>query len=578
MKEEIRARLDFRELVSEYVALKPSGRDKWKGLSPFSKEKTPSFYVDVAKGVWYCFSTKQGGDPFDFLMKVEGISFRDALVKLAQRTGVQFEDRPEDKRRRDVYEVNALALAYFQASLREASGAEARAYLERRGVSQESIEAFALGWAPAGYDNLLKHAKARGVGEKELIDAGLLSESAESGRVYDRFRARVMYPIRDYLGRVVAFGGRVLDDAKPKYLNSPETEVFKKGETLYGLDLARKSIHDNGEAVVVEGYMDVIAMHQHGFTGAVASLGTALTAEHAHLLSRQGARRLALLFDNDEAGQRATLAGLDQEIGRMFLVRAVVAPGGKDSADILLAGGRDNLAEALAGGLSEVEFRFAAVLEKNDPTTLEGKRAILQALGPALRPRDVFDPVANELRRLVSDRLGLNEKRLDEWLSATASRGTRSLDSLRVGGMLRVSSGANAEVKLAQLVIQNPALVERLDLDLAFENRLVAEVIAVARECTTTSEVLARFSGRPEAAGLFAGLFEGPETGLLPDRDEAALDQIASLRREIALKSELAQLRARVAKAKGDEEADIIRQVGELQRAVEAERRLRLRA
>ncbi|HWG84822.1 MAG TPA: DNA primase, partial [Deinococcales bacterium] len=309
MKEEIRARLDFRELVAEYVALKPAGRDKWKGLSPFSKEKTPSFYVDVSKGVWYCFSTKQGGDAFDFLMKVEGVGFRDAMVKLAARTGVEIEDRPEEKKRRDLYEVNALAASFFQASLRDPqAGREARAYLERRGVSEASLAAFGLGWAPAGYDNLLKHAKARGVSERELIEAGLLSEHAESGRVYDRFRARVMFPIRDYLGRVVAFGGRVLDDAKPKYLNSPETEVFRKSETLYGLDVARKHIHESGEAVVVEGYMDVIAMHQHGFAGAVASLGTALTGEHAHLLARQGARKLALLFDNDEAGQRATLA------------------------------------------------------------------------------------------------------------------------------------------------------------------------------------------------------------------------------------------------------------------------------
>ena len=228
--------------------MKPAGSGKLKGLSPFAKEKTPSFYVNTAKQVYYCFSTKQGGDVFDFLMKVEHISFREALEKLALRAGVQLEPTAAtgDKRKRDLYEINALALEYFRKNL---PASEALKYLQRRGVSEAMLEQFGLGWAPAGYDGLLKFAKARNVGERELLEAGLLAEN-DQGRVDDRFRARVMFPIRDYLGRVVAFGGRVLDDSKPKYLNSPETEVFKKGETLYGLDVARKQIQESGEAIV----------------------------------------------------------------------------------------------------------------------------------------------------------------------------------------------------------------------------------------------------------------------------------------------------------------------------------------
>ena len=577
MKDEIRQRLDLREIVSEYVALKPSGPNKWKGLSPFSKEKTPSFYVNAAKQVYYCFSTKQGGDVFDFIMKVENISFREAMEKLALRAGVQLESyKGDDKRKRDLYEVNTLALEFFRKNL---PGSEALAYLERRGVSPDMIEAFGLGWAPAGYDNLLKFGKARNISERELLEAGLLSESAENGRIYDRFRARVMFPIKDYLGRVIAFGGRVLDDSKPKYLNSPETEVFKKHDTLYGLEMARKHIQETGDAVVVEGYMDVIAMHQHGFHGAVASLGTALTQDHAHLLSRQGARRLALLFDNDPAGQRATLAGLDQEIGKMFLVRAVVAPGGKDAADILLAGGDADLAAALAGGLTEVEVRLNAVLEKFDVNTLDGKRGALQALLPRLRPRDVFDPVALDLQRMVIDRLGLEPKRLDELLNASKPnpRSGTSIDRIQVSGLMSrgVGSGDRGEIRLAQLLVQNPSLTAKLDGEALFENPLVMEIIAVARTATTSDQILEHFRGRPEASMLFEGLMDGPEGS--PGQDELAVDEISSRKREESMKRELATTKAKLSSVTSDEQVALLRQCSELQRGIEAERRLRLR-
>jgi DNA primase len=573
-KDQIRQRLDIREIVAEYVALKPAGPGKFKGLSPFTKEKTPSFYVNTQKQLVYCFSTKQGGDLFWFIEKVEGISFREALEKLAQRAGVQLEERSyqNESRKRDLFEINKLAADYFRAQL---PNSEALEYLKRRGVSDSSIEVFNLGWSPPGYDGLMKHAKARGVNERELLEAGLLSEN-ERGGVYDRFRARVMFPIRDYLGRIVAFGGRVLDDSKPKYLNSPETEIFKKHDTLYGLDIARKSIQERGEAVVVEGYMDVIMMHQHGLTGAVASLGTALTQDHAHLLARQGTRRLALLFDNDPAGQRATLAGLDQEIGRMFLVRAVIAPGGKDAADILLAGGQAELEAALAGGSTEVEFRLNAAVERFDPNTLDGKRGILQMLLPRLRPREVFDEVARDLQRLVIDRLQLEPKMLDQFLNQNRPKqgsGSR-LDDVQMRGMTR-SSGAD-EMRLAKLLVQNPALIAKLDGEAAFESPLVQEVIEVSRMASSSEAILEHFKGRPEASVLFEGVFTAPEIDSDANMDIAA-SQISSKQREETLRQELAQLKALIPKANLEQQLVLARQCSELQKAIEAERRLRMR-
>ncbi len=582
-REQIRQRLDIREVIAEYVALKPAGANKWKGLSPFSKEKTPSFNVDVVKQLWFCFSTKQGGTVFDFVMKVENITFREALEKLAAKAGVTLEARSPSEsgsKKRDLFEVNALAATFFQSQL---EGSEALTYLEKRGVSSESLKTFGVGFAPNAYDGLMKFAKARGVGERELLEAGLLSEN-EKGSIYDRFRNRVMFPISDYLGRIVAFGGRVLDDSKPKYLNSPETEVFKKGETLYGLNLARKHIQETGEAVVVEGYMDVLMMHQHGLAGAVASLGTALTQDHAHLLARQGARRLAMMFDNDAAGQRATLSGLDQEIGKLFLVRAVVAPSGKDAADILLAGGQADLETALAGGISEVEFRLNAALEKYSPNTLDGKRNILQMLLPRLRPQHVFDPVALELQRLVIDRLMLDQKMLETYLNQNRPKQTSPrLDDVQMRGMGRGNSGD--ELKLAKFLIQNPALIAKLDGEAAFESPLVAEVISVARTATSTEQILEHFRGRPEAHILLEGLFVPNRTtnhSFIPgemasDRVEFAATEISSRNREESLRFELAGLKAQIPKAPLEQQIVLARQCSELQKAVEAERRLRMR-
>ncbi len=571
-REQIRQRLDIREVIAEYVALKPAGTNRFKGLSPFSKEKTPSFNVDTAKQLWYCFSTKQGGTVFDFVMRIEGITFRETLEKLAARAGVTLEPRSgadTGAKRRDLFEVNTLAAQFFQSQL-EAS--EAKAYLLRRGVTEESMQLFNLGWAPGGFDGLMKHAKARGVSERDLLEAGLLSEN-ERGSVYDRFRARVMFPIHDYLGRIVAFGGRVLDDSKPKYLNSPETEVFKKHDTLYGLNYARKHIQERGDAVVVEGYMDVIMMQQHGFPGAVASLGTALTQEHAHLLARQGCRRLALLFDNDAAGQRATLAGLDQEIGRLFLVRAVLAPGGKDAADILLAGGKTELETALAGGVTEVEFRINAATEKFDANTLDGKRNILQMLLPRLRPREVFDPVALELQRLAIDRLALEPKMLDTYLNQNKPKGR--LDDIQMQGMTRGTGGGD-EMRLVKLLVQNPALIAKLDGEAAFESPLVAEVIEIARTALTTHDILEHFRGRPEASMLFEGVFSAPSLET-PEHMDIAAQQISSKSREETLRQELALLKAQVPKASHEQQMTLLRQCSDLQRAIEAERRLRMR-
>ena len=516
-KERIRQRLDIAEVIGESVALKPAGRDRLKGLCPFHSEKTPSFHVHQERGFFYCFGCGAKGDLFDFVMRLQGVDFFEALQVLGQRAGVEVTPAsPQKDRRRDLFSVNELALEFFRLHLSQ-GGAEA--YLRERGLTLESIEAFALGYAPDAWDALLTHAKTRGVLDDDLLAAGLLAE-AESGRRYDRFRNRVMFPIKDYLGRVVGFSGRVLDGSLPKYVNSPETEVFKKAELLYGLDRAKAAIRASGECIVVEGYMDVIALHQTGFENAVAALGATLTTEQAGQLSRLDVQKLFLAFDADEAGGRAVLSGLEQSVGRQFLVRAVKVPHGKDPADAVLGGHSEDFRAALTQGLSEVAFRFRSVMAKFDATTLEGKRAILQELLPTLKPRDVFDPVASEMRRLVIDHLDIEGQRLDEWLNAKRNR---RLDTTQVKGMqsARASASQVAVIELeviALLLLEPGRLRERLltaQAALPPENTggsLLREFEEICEACGFDDrEILSRYRERDEGRILFERLFRGEE-------------------------------------------------------------------
>ncbi len=551
-KELIRERLDIAEIIGEVVALKPAGRSQMKGLCPFHSEKTPSFHVHLERGFYYCFGCHAKGDIFDFVMRTQGVEFPEALRMLGERAGVEVgPPGARDGRRRDLFDVNEVAQAYFRSQL----AGEPLDYLVGRGLTRESIEAFGLGFAPPGWDGLLRHALTRGVRDQDLLAVGLLAEN-ERGRRYDRFRERVMFPIRDPLGRVVGFAGRVLGDGAPKYLNTPETDLFRKAELLYGLDRARPAIRKSGEAIVVEGYMDVIALHQSGFDNAVAALGAALTEAQAEQLARLDARRVYLAFDADEAGQRAVLSGLDQAVGRRLLVRAVQVPHGKDPADAVLQGHAEAFREALGAGLSEVEFRFRRVVERFDRSTVEGQRAILEELAPVLTPRDVFDPVAAEMRRLVIDHLGMDGSRLDAWVQANRKH-QRPLSTTQVRGLRRrhveVGQVRAIELEVVALLLSQPALLrERLDGVLAalppeLEGSALHEFERLCAERGDDAErVLLAYRERDEGALVFERVlaFSGDEEVRIDV--EAALAQALSRLRELHLEAEKETSRARL--------------------------------
>lgn len=366
--DEIKLRTSLEDVVRERVpSLRKRGR-LWEACCPFHEEKTPSFKVDPARGTWHCFGAcATGGDVIRFVERSQNVDFMEALRYLAARSGVALperrseRDRAEDVERERVYSALHRAGEFYRRALHTPQGAAALEYLRGRGLERNTIDAFGVGYAPAGGEVLSSRALAAGVGEDWLLRAGLARRD-ERGRVYDFFRDRLMIPIRDLKGRVVGFGGRRLSDAdprNPKYVNTPETEVFQKGRLIYALDLALEHVRRSGHLILVEGYTDVMAAHQVGLRSVVAVLGTATTEDHAALVRRSGARRVSLVFDGDEAGRKATYKALAGLLGLELAIDVVRIPGDEDPCDLLVREGKAPFEALLASATPWFEFVLA---------------------------------------------------------------------------------------------------------------------------------------------------------------------------------------------------------------------------
>ncbi len=380
---EVKDRLDIVEVISGYVRLQRAGRDH-KGLCPFHAEKTPSFGVSGEKQVWYCFGCSQGGDLFDFVQKMEGTDFPQTLEMLAARAGVELEDRQGSRRRgherQRAREVNLLAAQYFHHILLNLpAGGRGMRYLEKRGVEPKAIEAFMVGYAPPSRnsDNLLRFLRSKGVTDDEAVKAGL-ALGGEGRRTIDRFRGRLMIPIRDETATLVAFGGRAMDSTPPKYMNSPQTSIYDKGRTIFGLSQAKKAISAGDRALLVEGYFDVMMAHQNGIDIAVASSGTAFTEDQVKIL-RRFAADLMVCLDADEAGHAATQRVIEMASKAHMRVTVVELPNAKDPGEFFhktpqLWG--DAEGAALAGW----EWWIRGVLAEHRLTTPDGRAAAAAAL------------------------------------------------------------------------------------------------------------------------------------------------------------------------------------------------------
>jgi len=390
--DEIRARVPVSAVVSKKVKLRKEGRE-WRGLSPFQAEKTPSFYVNDQKGFYKDFSSGKHGDGFTFLMETEGLSFPEAVERLAAMAGLPMpveskEAREAEERRASLTEVLEWAAQFFEKQLRGPAGAEARAYLARRELGEKAQAQFRLGFAPPERYALRDHLAGKGASVATMIEAGLLVHGEDIAVPYDRFRNRIIFPICDRSGRVIAFGGRAMEkDAKAKYLNSPETPLFHKGATLYNLHNARKAAHETGNIIAVEGYVDVIAMTAAGFAQTVAPLGTALTAEQCNLLWAQ-AEDPILCFDGDKAGRNAAFRAIDTAlplIGPGRSLRFALLPEGQDPDELYRSAGPSAVAAAVAAARPLVDLLWARETEGVPLDTPERRAALERRLAELAR-------------------------------------------------------------------------------------------------------------------------------------------------------------------------------------------------
>ena len=473
--DELLARTDIVDLVSESVRLTKKGNSYW-GCCPFHSEKTPSFHVVPDRQMYKCFGCGKGGGAINFVMELENLPFKDAVAVLAQRVGMQvpeFGSSPGARERREkILTINRQAARAFHRWLHGPEGAEGLAYLQRRGLSKRTLTNFGLGFAPNGWDSLITELSAQGYDKRDLLDAGL-AVSNKDGRIYDRFRNRVIFPIIDVRGNVIGFGGRVMDDSNPKYLNSPDTPVYNKSRNLFALNIAKTS--KVGRVILTEGYMDTISLHQAGFDSAVASLGTALTEEHGQLLSRYF-KEAVIAYDGDGAGIKAAQRAIPILEKAGLKVKVLRVAGAKDPDEFIKAYGREAFARLLDQSENQVDYRLAQIQKKYNLTDDSQKVAFLQEaaqLVSTLRSaveREIYgghaaqtagvspDTMKLEVDRALKARLRKAKKQQERRDLTPASQLQPRARSLRYENI----RSARAEEGLLRLLMLDPGLAGKM--------------------------------------------------------------------------------------------------------------------
>jgi DNA primase len=456
--EEIRNRINIVDLVSEYITLKKAGRN-YLGSCPFHKEKTPSFTVNAEKQIYHCFGCGEGGNAFSFLMKINNMTFPEAVRHLAGKLGVplpSWEFTPEEKSRQDLREslhrVNQLAADYYAKTLRSAAGSAGRGYLDKRMIKPEIIETFRLGYAPEGWRNLRDHLQREKIPLKHAEQAGLLV-SRKDGDYYDRFRGRLMFPIEDINGKVIAFGGRIIGEGEPKYLNSPESSAYVKGRNLYGLARAKNAIRRDDYLIIVEGYFDLLALWNNGIPNVAATLGTALTREHVDLIKRYTGS-VAVTFDTDAGGKAALERSMSLFLEKGLRAKAVVLPDGKDPDEFVSKHGREAFLEEVEHARALVDYYIDEVIGHG--RNIDDRRGALKGAIPFIA--GIADPAErDQFMKRVSERLGVDEElvRREVSLQHPAGRKEEAPRPQRptAAGIDRV------ELALIQIMMENPSRI-----------------------------------------------------------------------------------------------------------------------
>lgn len=456
--EKIKESNDIVDVISETVKLKRTGRN-YSGLCPFHNEKTPSFSVSRDKQIFKCFGCGAGGNVITYVMKKENLSFMEALKKLADRANIEIPVGSETEERnhqiRDRLEMMQVSAArHFFDNLK--NNPEIKKYLINRGLTEQTITRFGLGYAKNSWDDLLKYLIKNGYKESEIKESGLVSLS-NSGKMFDRFRNRIIFPVFDYRGRVIGFGARVMDDSKPKYLNSPETLLFRKGTNLYGLNFFLKDKKSEDDTIIiVEGYMDVLALHQSGITNAVASLGTALTQTQVKLMKRY-ASKIVTSFDSDSAGQMATARSIEIIEKEGVQAKILMIPQGKDPDEFVKKNGKDAFLKLVDNSMNLVEYRLFKAREGLDLRKEDDKIRFFRKVTPILRELDSFD--LNVYVRKLSEDTQVKE---DVILAAISNTNNRNIKMVSKENITFVESGqVKAERYLLKLLSMGNSLVKR---------------------------------------------------------------------------------------------------------------------
>lgn len=530
--QEIKEKNDIVSVISEYVSLKRSGRSLL-GLCPFHNEKTPSFNVNQDKQFFYCFGCGTGGDVFSFIMKIENLEFIDAAKRLAERAGISWPElskKSETDREKDgYYKINQLAAAlYSQFLFKTESGNKARQYLAKRGINAELWKKFNLGYAPLVWQNLTDIIRKKGLPLQYAEALGLIA-MGENG-YYDRFRDRVIFPITDSQGKIVGFGGRVMGQGEPKYLNSPENVLFHKGHFLYGLSCAKDSIRRTKRAIIVEGYMDVIQAHQGGFTQTVASLGTSLTREQARLIKRF-ASEVILAYDADTAGQNATLRGMEilEEAG--LSVRVLNLPAGFDPDSFIKEKGPADFEQLIENAPSLIEFKIESIFNKHDLNSFQGRTQAMEEFIPCLLT--IESNVAREhYIRLIARKTGFSENAIQLEIEKYRKSNRKKPPYLDRKSETSYTNQINPKVSDNTIEVRPNPLSPLQKAIFEAEKELLQSALQEYDKLKRIKEEL-----KPEefSFAIWRKLFlEIKEKSLLTDNMEALLNELNSGEREIA--------------------------------------------
>lgn len=566
--DDLRRQADIVRVIQGYVSLKKKGAN-WMACCPFHQEKTPSFSVSPSKDIFYCFGCGKGGSVYNFVMEMERVTFPEAIKIVAEKAGVPLpvliDDGKFEERRKEadeIIELNAWALEFWEKQLQENNrGAQAaRDYLDARGVTDETRVLFHLGYAPDTWDTLLSYLKERGATESQIEKSGLVSRN-DSGKVYDRFRGRLIFPIMDAQGRTVAFGGRLLDDGEPKYLNSPETAAYTKGRHLYGLRLTRDEIRNKKFAILVEGYLDLIVPYQFGIRNIVASLGTALTGEQAKLMTRF-ARKVVVNYDGDSAGVKAAKRAIETLLTEDFEIKVLVLPEGTDPDEFIRKSGVEAYHEKRGRALTHIQFVLDQAVRDRDLLRPADKAAAVEEALPFVRAvrngiqkREYFD--------MTMDALRIEEPALRNELWQTIKKRT-PLDQAGIRQKVVYAIGAKP-------TIAEHRLLERLVHDKALRIALLPQIALADYEALPTAGIFealisiqaegleldfanlsSKTEGDPIAVDLIPSLFMVPDEVAgsdAMDHEFASPESCLIALRQIALDRRILELGSEMAKA-----------------------------